>query len=154
MNFKKRKVQEEKNAKASVTQSVLTVELRKRKKFPADSGRAEEITQKVMEFIALDDQPFCGILEHTEPRCTLPSRRHFANVCDVGADVTVMGFLLVTFLPSALPLMTLDTSFLCLLRLTTQWTDQNFSLMTTVFHSEVHGLPLCICYVRGIRENV
>lgn len=111
-----------------------------------------------MEFIALDDQPFSVVedvefrsLEHTELRCTLPSQRHFANVCDVGADVTVMGFLLVTFLLSALPLMSLDASSLSLLRLTTQWTDQNFSLMTTVFHSEVHGLPLCICRLRGKR---
>lgn len=116
-----------------------------------------------MEFVALDDQPFSVVedvefrsLENTEPRCTLPSHHHFANIYDGGADVTVMGFLLVMVLPSALPLMSLDASSLSLLRLTTQWTDQNFDMttMTTVFHSEVHGLPLCFCYLRGIRENV
>lgn len=59
-----------------------------------------------MEFVALDDQPFSVVedvefqsLEHTEPHCSLPSHRHFVNIYDVGANVLVMGFLLMTFLP-------------------------------------------------------
>lgn len=58
------------------------------KKFSRDSDKAKAINDKVMEFIALDDQPFSVVedpgfrelVAHLEPRYTLPSRRFFSDV--------------------------------------------------------------------------
>lgn len=60
----------------------------KSKLFPRDSEKAKAINDKVMEFIALDDQPFCvvenpgfrALIAHLEPHYTLPSRRFFSDV--------------------------------------------------------------------------
>ena len=60
----------------------------KMKKFAKDSAKANGITKKVMEFMALDDQPFSVVedigfrrlVEHIEPRYTIPSRRYFSDV--------------------------------------------------------------------------
>ena len=57
--------------------------LDKTKKFAKDSAKAKSITNKVMEMIALDNQPFSivedrgfrQLIEHIEPRYSLPSRR-------------------------------------------------------------------------------
>ena len=72
----------------SKTQSITTA-FEKGKKFPTDSAKAKGITNKGMEFIAWDDQPFSAVgdmgfwslMEYMEPRYTLSSRRHFADVC-------------------------------------------------------------------------
>lgn len=65
-NFKKRKIQEDKNAKVSVTQSLLTAECERKEEVSAHSAKAKENTQKVRwEFIALDDQPF-SVVEDVE----------------------------------------------------------------------------------------
>lgn len=58
------------------------------KKFSKDSEKAKAINDKVVEFIVFDDQPFSvvedprfrGLVEHLEPRYTLPSRRFFSDV--------------------------------------------------------------------------
>ncbi|XP_053285395.1 zinc finger BED domain-containing protein 4-like [Pleuronectes platessa] len=68
------------------TLSIATA-FEKRNKFPMDSAKAKNLNKKVMEFIALDDQPFSvvgdvgfrGLVEYMEPRYTLPSRRHLAE---------------------------------------------------------------------------
>ncbi|KAK0131379.1 Zinc finger BED domain-containing protein 4 [Merluccius polli] len=52
----------------------------KARRFPSDGAKAKGITQKVMEFIALD-QWFSTDSEHIEPRYAMPSRRHFSDVC-------------------------------------------------------------------------
>ena len=60
----------------------------KTKKFAKDSAKANGITKKVMEFMALDDQPFSVVedigfrrlVEHIEPRYTIPSRQYFSDV--------------------------------------------------------------------------
>ncbi len=59
------------------------------KKFANGSSKACGITEKIMEFIALDDEPFPVVddtgfhrlKEHIEARYTLPSRRYFAETC-------------------------------------------------------------------------
>ena len=61
----------------------------KAKKFASDGAKAKGITTKIMEFIALDDQPFSVVehvgfrrlMEHFEPRYTVPSRWYFSDVC-------------------------------------------------------------------------
>jgi len=58
------------------------------KKFARDDPKATAINDKIMEFMALDEQPFsvvedqgfCQLIAHLEPRCVLPSRRYFADV--------------------------------------------------------------------------
>ncbi|QQP36332.1 Uncharacterized protein FKW44_021398, partial [Caligus rogercresseyi] len=73
---------------ASTTPSVTDMFERSRK-FNKDSTKAKGITDKIMEYMALDDQPFSVVedvgfrrlLQHIEPRYTLPSRRYFADVC-------------------------------------------------------------------------
>ncbi len=58
------------------------------KKFDKDSAKAKAITYKVMEMIAIDDQPFSivkvlgfrRLIEFIEPCYSLPSRRYFADV--------------------------------------------------------------------------
>ncbi|KAI4903953.1 hypothetical protein NFI96_023418, partial [Prochilodus magdalenae] len=74
-------------AKPATTQPIDEL-LQKSKKFDKNSPKATAITAKVMEFIALDDQPFSVVedvgfrrlLEHLEPRYTIPSRRYFSDV--------------------------------------------------------------------------
>ena len=56
--------------------------------FARDSEKTKAINDKVMDFIALGDQPFSvvedpsfrSLLAHLEPRYTLPSRRYFSDV--------------------------------------------------------------------------
>ena len=63
--------------------------IEKIKKFAKDSAKANGNTKKIMEFMALDDQPFGVVgdigfrrlVEHIEPRYTIPSRRYFSDVC-------------------------------------------------------------------------
>ena len=63
------------------TQTLINTAFEKGKKFPIDSTKAKQITSKVMEFIALDDQPFSvvedagfrSLMDFMEPRYTLPS---------------------------------------------------------------------------------
>ncbi len=58
------------------------------KSFSRDNEKAKAINDKVMEFIAVDDQPFSVVenpgfrklIAHLEPRYTLPSRRFFSDV--------------------------------------------------------------------------
>ncbi len=58
------------------------------KTFDKDSAKAKAITYKVMEMIAIDDQPFSivkvlgfrRLIEFIEPCYSLPSRRYFADV--------------------------------------------------------------------------
>ena len=72
---------------SSHTPSVADV-FQKAKKFASDGAKAKGITTKIMEFIALDDQPFSVVedvgfrrlMEHVEPRYTVPSRRYFSDV--------------------------------------------------------------------------
>lgn len=61
----------------------------KSKKFTRDDTRAKAIGDLIMDMMALDDQPFTlvedrgftRLVNHLEPRFTMPSRRYFADVC-------------------------------------------------------------------------
>lgn len=84
--------------------------LEKAKKFANDSAKAKGITKRIMEFIALDDQPFSVVedvvfrrlIDHIEPRYTMPSRRHFSDVrCITSFQFTSMSSWLQILQPSA-----------------------------------------------------
>ncbi len=86
--YERNAAQKRKTPPRTPTPSVADV-FEKARKFPSDGVKAKGITQKIMEFIALDDQPFSVIedvgflilIEHIEPRYVMPSRRHFSEVC-------------------------------------------------------------------------
>lgn len=124
--------------------------LDKTKKFAKDSAKAKSITSKVMEMIALDDQPFSivedrgfrQLMEHIEPRYSLPSRRHFSDVSlpalqDVVAthihkllDSNVNDISFTTDIWSS------DVSQMSMLSLTAQWIDDNFEMKRAVLHAQ------------------
>ena len=68
-------------------QLTLTDAFQRCNKFPTESLKALAIIQKVLEFIVLDAQPmsvvedegFRRLLEHLEPRYSLPSRKYFSE---------------------------------------------------------------------------
>ncbi len=86
--YERNVAQKRKTPPSTPTPSVADV-FEKARTFPSDGVKAKGITQKIMEFIALDDQPFsvvedvgfCRLIEHIEPRYVMPSRRHFSEVC-------------------------------------------------------------------------
>ncbi|KAM4559372.1 zinc finger BED domain-containing protein 4 [Odontesthes bonariensis] len=124
----------------------------KSRKFTKDSVKAKGITEKVMEYMALDDQPFSVVedvgfrrlIQHIEPRYTLPSRRYFADVClpelynsiasrvhellAKGSDPPYMSF--TTDIWSS------DVSPTSMLSLTAQWVDEDFQLKRVVLQCQ------------------
>ncbi|XP_067300896.1 zinc finger BED domain-containing protein 4-like [Pseudorasbora parva] len=99
--------------------------LEKAKKFTSDSAKAKGITKKIMEFIALDDQPFSVVedvgfrrlIDHIEP----------VTPCQVD-DIAALSF--TTDIWSS------DVSPTSMLSLTVQWIDTDFKLKKIVLHSQ------------------
>ena len=87
-DFEKNTAQKRKINPSAPAPSVADL-FEKARQFSSDSAKAKGITQKMMEFIALDDQPFSVVddvgfrrlIKHIEPRYAMPSRRHFSDVC-------------------------------------------------------------------------
>jgi len=85
--YERNAAQKRKTPPSTPTPSVADV-FEKARKFPSDGVKAKGITQKIMEFIPLDDQPFSVVedvgfrrlIEHIEPRYVMPSRQHFSGV--------------------------------------------------------------------------
>ena len=118
--------------------------------FARDSEKAKAINDKVMEFIALGDQPFSvvddpsfrSLLAHLEPRYTLPSRRFFSDVSlpalyDVVAtqihNLIDKNGLHVSFTTD---IWTSDVSPVSMLSLTAQWLDEDFNLQKATLHAQ------------------
>ncbi|XP_049326832.1 zinc finger BED domain-containing protein 4-like [Astyanax mexicanus] len=124
--------------------------LQKSKKFDRNSPKATAITAKVMEFIALDDQPFSVVedigfrrlVEHLEPRYTIPSRRYFSDVAlpELHSLVETRVHKLindnVTGISLTTDIWTSDVSPVSILSLTAQWIDNNFELQKAVLHAK------------------
>lgn len=61
----------------------------KKQRYNKDHPRAKAINQKIMECIALDNQPFSIVQDagftklvgFLEPRFVMPNRKYFPNVC-------------------------------------------------------------------------
>ncbi|KAF7655808.1 hypothetical protein LDENG_00050510 [Lucifuga dentata] len=76
------------SVKKCVPQQTLLETFQRCEKLPPDSNKAKIITEKVVEFVGLDDQPlsvvenvgFWHLIEHLEPRYTSPkSTFHLRN---------------------------------------------------------------------------
>nr|XP_023657625.1 zinc finger BED domain-containing protein 4-like [Paramormyrops kingsleyae] len=75
------------NREKDTRQQTLVDVFQKRNKFTADNPKAKAITEKLLNFIILDDQPlsvvenvgFSSLLEHLEPRYNLPSRKYISE---------------------------------------------------------------------------
>ena len=73
--------------KDELQQQTLETAFQRREKFPKDSPKATKITDKIVEFIVLDDQPlsvvenvgFRRLMEHLEPRYSLPGRKYISE---------------------------------------------------------------------------
>ncbi len=71
----------------SLKQLTLAETFAKRDKLPRDGKKASAITEKIAQFIVLDDQPlsvvsnvgFKRLIEHLEPRYVIPSRHYIVN---------------------------------------------------------------------------
>lgn len=81
-DFLTRGEKEEKSRQESLLES-----FKKQSKLPADNVKAKGITEKLLNFIVLDDQPlsvvenegFRSLIEHLQPRYSLPSRRYLSE---------------------------------------------------------------------------
>ena len=133
---------------SSHTPSVADV-FQKAKKFASDGAKAKGITTKIMEFIALDDQPFSVVedvgfrrlMEHVEPRYTVPSRRYFSDVFlpEIYNVSTHVHKLLATDISNfsfTKDIWSSDVSPTSMLSLTAQWIDTEFNLQKVVLHSQ------------------
>lgn len=122
----------------------------KSRPFARDSEKTKAINGKVMEFIALGDQPFSvveepsfrSLLAHLEPRYTLPSRRFFSDVSlpalyDVVAthihSLIDQNGLHISFTTD---IWTSDVSPVSMLSLTAQWLDEDFNLQQAMLHAQ------------------
>lgn len=105
-----------------------------------DSAKARSITNKVMEMIALDNQPFSivedrgrlqpaksALLFRPIPPCFERSHGHAYPQTD-GLNVTDISF--TTDVWSS------DVSQMSMLSLTTQWIDENFEMKRAVLHAQ------------------
>ncbi|XP_073718457.1 zinc finger BED domain-containing protein 4 [Misgurnus anguillicaudatus] len=124
--------------------------LEKAKKFANDSAKAKGITKRIMEFIALDDQPFSVVedvgfrrlIDHIEPRYTIPSRRHFSDVClpemynVISTNVHELLATDIAALSFTTDIWSSDVSPTSMLSLTAQWIDTDFKLQKIVLHSQ------------------
>ncbi len=132
------------------TESLINTSFEKGKKFPMDSAKAKGITNKVIEFLVFDDQPFSvvedvgfqSLMEYMEPCYALPSRRHFAEVClpeIYNAMATHIHELLACDIPAisfTTGIWSSDNSPMSKLSLTAQWIDKDFNLIKAVLHSQ------------------
>ncbi|KAJ8353116.1 hypothetical protein SKAU_G00206830 [Synaphobranchus kaupii] len=121
----------------------------KGRKYNHDHPRAKGITRKLMECIALDNQPFSlvedvgfvRLMNFIEPRYKIPSRRYFSDVAlaelqaviysnieKLVADATSISFTTDIWSSSVSPV--------SMLSLTAQWIDENFELKKAVLHSQ------------------
>lgn len=119
------------------------------KKFGKDSAKANAITGRVMEMIAIDDQPFSVVedfgfrrlIEFIEPRYSLPSRRHFAAVSllalynEVSAHIHTLLAKNVTDISFTTDIWSSDVSPVSMLSLTAQWIDENFEMKRAILHA-------------------
>ncbi|XP_076828944.1 zinc finger BED domain-containing protein 4-like [Brachyhypopomus gauderio] len=134
-------------------QQTLLENIQKREKLPPESNKAKLITEKIVEFVVLDDQPlsvvenvgFQRLMEHLEPRYVLPNRQFisvqavpdkYKQVCKFISEClqSVPSLSLTTDIWSS------DVCPLSLLSLTAQWIDSSFTLQKAVLHAkQFHG---------------
>ena len=115
---------------------------KKSKKFAKDDPRAKAIEDLIMDMMALDDQPFTlvedrgfsRLINHLEPRFTLPSRRYFSDVC-LPAKYDAIAKCIHTLIDNdvkdisfTMDVWTCDVSPVSMMSLTAQWLNTDFKL--------------------------
>ena len=136
--------------KDELQQQTLETAFQRREKFPKDSPKATKITDKIVEFIVLDDQPlsvvenvgFRRLMEHLEPRYSLPGRKYISETAlpklyeAVGEHISCMlkdahAISFTTDIWSS------DVCPMSLLSLTSHWVDRetSFTPRSAVLHA-------------------
>ncbi|XP_073710442.1 zinc finger BED domain-containing protein 4-like [Misgurnus anguillicaudatus] len=141
-----------KSAKAKTPSVIVPIQraFENAKKFSRDSEKAKAINDKVIEFIVLDDQPFSvvedlgfrGLVQHLEPRYTLPSRRFFSDVSLPALYESVATHIHNLIDKNGLhisfttDIWTSDVSPVSMLSLTAQWFDEHFNMQKVLLHAQ------------------
>ncbi|KAL3067486.1 hypothetical protein OYC64_017252 [Pagothenia borchgrevinki] len=133
----------------SLKQPTLSETFKRKEKLPQNSDKAQQITAKIAEFIALDDQPlsvvenvgFRRLMEHLEPRYELPSRHYFTEKALPALHNKLRGHLqaLLTDVPSFGFTTDIWSSSVCpmsLLSFTAQWIDSQFNLQHATLQAQ------------------
>ncbi|KAK7888714.1 hypothetical protein WMY93_024274 [Mugilogobius chulae] len=117
------------------------------RKMPGDSAKAQTITAKVAQMIAMSDLPFAFVenpgflmlMEHIEPRFEMPSRHYFTEKALPALHKKIFDKVLV--LLSDAPHVSFTTDIwsssvapMSLLSLTAQWIDSSFVLRRATLH--------------------
>ncbi len=136
-------------AAAAAAGSPIQQVLYQTKKFAKDSAKARSITNKVMEMIALDEHPFSivedqgfrRLIEHIEPRYSLPSRRYFSDVSLPALHEVVATHIhklldSVTDISFTTDIWSSDVRQMSMLSLTAQWINDNFEMKRAVLHAQ------------------
>lgn len=92
------KSKQEKTPPAKTCQQPLLQSFDKATKYSSDHPKVKALNNKIMEFIALDNQPFSVVedvgfsrlMMYLEPRYAMPSRRYFSDVTVCHRVVTVL----------------------------------------------------------------
>ncbi|KAK0140436.1 Zinc finger BED domain-containing protein 4 [Merluccius polli] len=132
----------------SLPQPTLAESFARRDKLPRDGKKALAITEKIAQFIVLDDQPlsvvsnvgFKRLIEHLEPCYIIPSRHYIVNKtipqmheevkkC-IAAHVEKANAISFTT-----DIWSSDHRPLSLLSLTAHWVDADFTLQRAVLHT-------------------
>ncbi|XP_052393278.1 zinc finger BED domain-containing protein 4-like [Carassius gibelio] len=136
--------------KDELQQQTLETAFQRRDKFTKDSQKATKITDKIVEFIVLDDQPlsvvenvgFRRLMEHLEPRYCLPGRKYISETALPKLYETVREHILcmlkdVHAISFTTDIWSSDVCPMSLLSLTSHWVDREstFTPRSAVLHA-------------------
>ncbi|KAI7814064.1 putative zinc finger BED domain-containing protein 4-like [Triplophysa rosa] len=138
-----------KRKKDESKQQTLQKAFQRQEKLHKDNKKSVKITEKVVEFIVLDNQPlsvvenvgFRRLMEHLEPRYSLPSRKYISetalpelysrvssHVADQLKDVKSLSFTTDIWSSDVYPM--------TLLSLTAHWVNSGYALQSAVLHAK------------------
>jgi len=135
--------------KKPTLQLSLNESVYKKLKYNKDHPRAKAINQKIIECIALDNQPFSivqdagftKLVEYLEPRFAMPSRKYFTDIClpelynmvYSHVEKLISNAVSISFTTD---IWSSSVSQVSMLSLTAQWLDADFVLKKAVLNSQ------------------
>uniref|UniRef100_A0A3P8U0R1 BED-type domain-containing protein n=1 Tax=Amphiprion percula TaxID=161767 RepID=A0A3P8U0R1_AMPPE len=135
--------------KSEPRQPSLQETLQKSAKLAPESTKAKMITDKIVEFILLDDQPLCvvenagfrGLVQYREPRYQLANRHSISDTLIPLKYKQVSEFISKLLESAVMVSLTTDiwSSDVCpvsLISLTAQWIDSSFTLQEAVLQAK------------------
>ncbi|RXN38504.1 zinc finger BED domain-containing 4-like protein [Labeo rohita] len=148
------------------TQLTLQQTLARREKMSRDNPRAVKITQAIIEYIALSDQPlsevenvgFLHLLHVLEPRYDVPSRRYMTDTELPKLHDSVKKHIHSLLQTSSAFSFTTDiwtssVSPVSLISLTSQWIDESFTPQRAILHvKQLRGLHTSQAIVHVFEE--